>query len=80
MRTGSFCESSSTQIASLAYAQLRGEFGPRPAGLDKTPVSQADPVPTWLPGALSVLAAGVVATVIWARRRRLRDFVRAAWH
>jgi hypothetical protein len=77
---GSSCESSSTQIASQTYAQLRGEFGPRPAGLDKTTVSQADPVPSWLPGAIAVLAAGVAAAVIWARRRRLRDFVRAAWH
>ncbi|HEX7165089.1 MAG TPA: hypothetical protein VF223_28075 [Trebonia sp.] len=76
---GSFCESSSTEIASLTYAQLRGEFGPRPAGLDKTSVSQADPIPSWLPGAFSALAVSVAAAVTWARRRRLRDSVRAAW-
>jgi len=76
---GSFCESSSTQIASLTYAQLRGEFGPRPAGLDKTLVSQTDPVPSWLPGAFWILAASAAAAVIWARRRRLRDCVRGAW-
>jgi hypothetical protein len=76
---GSFCESSSTEIGSQTYAQLRGEFGPRPAGLDKTSVSQTDPVPSWLPGAFSVLAVSIVAAVIWARRRRLRDSVRAAW-
>lgn len=76
---GSFCESSSTEVASQTYAQLRGEFGPRPAGLDKTSVSQAAPVPSLLPGAASLLAAGVVAAVIWALRRRLRESVRAAW-
>lgn len=76
---GSFCESSSTEIGSQTYAQLRGEFGSRPAGLDKTSVSQTDPIPSWLPGAVSVLAVSVVAAVIWARRRRLRDSVGAAW-
>ena len=76
---GSFCESSSTEIASLTYAQLRGEFGPRPAGLDKTSVSQADPIPSWLPGAFSALAVSVAAAVTWVRRRRLRDSVCAAW-
>jgi hypothetical protein len=70
---GWFCESSSTEIGNQTYAQLLGEFGPRPARLDKTSVSQSDPVPSWLPGVLSALAAGLVAAVIWARRRRLRD-------
>lgn len=51
---GSFCESSSTQIASQTYAQLRGEFGPRPAGLDKTSASQAALALSWLPGAAAV--------------------------
>jgi hypothetical protein len=76
---GSFCESSSTEIASQTYAQLRGEFGPRPAGLDEISVSQTDPIPSWLPGVVSALAGGVVAAVIWARRRRSRDSVRTAW-
>jgi hypothetical protein len=76
---GSFCESSATQIGSQTYAQLRGEFGSRPAGLDKTSASQAAPVPSWLPGAVSVLAVSVAAAVIWARRRRLRDSAGAAW-
>ena len=76
---GFSCASSSTEIASQTYAQLRREFGPRPAGLDKTSVSQAAPVPSWLPGAVSALAVGMAAAVIWTQRRRLRDSVRAAW-
>jgi hypothetical protein len=76
---GSFCESSSTEIASQTYAQLRGEFGPRPAGLDKTSVSQTDPMPSWLPGAVTGAAVSVVVVaVIWALRRRLRDSAVAA--
>jgi hypothetical protein len=67
---GEFCESSSTELGSQTYAQLRGEFGSRPAGLDETSVSQTALLPSWLPGAVSVLAVGVVAAVIWARRRR----------
>jgi len=67
---GEFCESSSTELGSQTYAQLRGEFGPRPAGLDETSVSQTALLPSWVPGAVSVLAVGVVAAVIWARRRR----------
>jgi len=73
---GLFCESSSTEIGSQTYAQLRGEFGPRPAGLDKISVSQADPVPSWLPDAFSCLAVGLVAAVTWARRRHLQDCAR----
>jgi len=76
---GSFCESSSTQIGSQTYTQLRGEFGPRPGGLDKTSASQTDPIPSWLPGTVSFLVVSVVAAVIWARRRRLRDSAGAAW-
>jgi len=76
---GSFCESSSTEMASQTYAQLRGEFGSRPGGLDKTSVSQADPIPSVLRGAVSVLAVSVAAAVIWARRRRLRGPAGAAW-
>jgi hypothetical protein len=66
---GSFCASSSTEIGSQTYAQLRGEFGSRPAGLDKTSVSQTDPMPSWLPDAVCVLAVSVVAAVLWTRRR-----------
>jgi hypothetical protein len=76
---GSFCESSSTEIGSQTYAQLRGEFGSRPARLDKTSVSQTDPIPSWLPAAVSALAVTIVAAVIWARRRRLRDSAGTAW-
>ena len=76
---GSFCESSSTEIGSQTYAQLRGEFGSRPAGLDKTFVSQTDPIPSWLPGAVTAVAVSVAAAVIWARRRRSRDSAGAAW-
>jgi hypothetical protein len=75
---GSFCESSSTEIGSQTYAQLRGEFGSRAAGLDNTSVSQADAIPSWLPAAFSVLAVSVGAAVIRARRRRLRDSAGAA--
>lgn len=75
---GSFCESSSTEIGSQTYAQLHGEFGSRPARLDKTSVSQTDPILSWLPSAVSVLAVTIAGAVIWARRRRLRDSAGAA--
>ena len=71
--SGVFCMSSSTEIGSETYAQLRAEFGPRPAGLDKTLVSQTDPIPSWLPGLVGacVLAVVIIIThaVIGARRR-----------
>jgi len=76
---GSFCSSSSTEIGSQTYAQLHGEFGSRPAGLDKTSVSQTDPIPSWLPTAVSVLAVAVAGAVIWSRRRRLRGSAGADW-
>ncbi len=73
---GLFCVSSSTEIGSETYAQLRAEFGSRPAGLDKTSVSQTDPVPSWLPGVVGVClqaaVIAIVAAVIRARRRPLR--------
>jgi len=75
---GSFCVSSSTEMGSQTYAQLHGEFGSRPARLDKTSVSQTDPIPSWLPSAVSVLAVTTVGAVIWARRRHLRDSAGAA--
>lgn len=69
---GSFCASSSTEVGSETYAQLRAEFGSRRAGLDKTSVSQTDPIPSWLPGVVCVLAVAIVAAVVLARHRAQR--------
>jgi hypothetical protein len=70
---GVFCESSSTEIGRKSYAQLRAEFGPRPAGLDKTSVSQTDPTPPWLPGVASVcVTAAAITTAIAVTRARHR--------
>jgi hypothetical protein len=66
---GLFCSSSSTEIGSETYAQLRAEFGFRPAGLDKTSVSQSDPIPSWLPGVACGLAVAIAAAVVLARHR-----------
>jgi hypothetical protein len=75
-----FCESSSTEIGRKTYAQLRAEFGPRPAGLDQASASQTDPRPPWLPGVASVCvtAAAITAAiaVIRARRRLLYNSLR----
>ena len=66
---GLVCTSSSTEVGSGTYAQLRAEFGLRPAGLDKTSVSQTDLIPSWLPGVVCALAVAIVAAVVLARHR-----------
>jgi hypothetical protein len=57
--TGPFCTTQSGEVAGATYAQLAAEFGPRPAGLGKTPVVS---IPRWA----IFLALGLVAAVIGA--------------
>jgi hypothetical protein len=75
---GVFCASSSTEVGSETYAQLRAEFGPRPAGLDETLVSQTDPIPSWLPGLVGacVLAVAIIITHALIRPRHRSGCVR----
>lgn len=71
--TAGFCVSHSSDLRGESYAQMRDQFGPRPAGLDRTPASHAVRVPLWLPIVIgAVVLVGATAIVVAIIRTRSR--------
>lgn len=69
---GAFCVSRSNEIGGETYAEMRAQFGPRPAVLDKTPASRAVRIPVWVPIVIVAAVLGVVITVVVTLIRKRR--------